>query len=152
MNDMIAIFITWTTYGTWMPGDMRGWRKRKDGHQIPQPLLADWCRKQMTGEAVLLEPQDRSTVERACHKHCEFRNWHLYAVNARTNHVHVVVAADILPQTARNQLKANCTGALRSQTKPLCVERTWSKGGDCEILDTEEDLYAAVIYTIEAQG
>ena len=23
MNDTIAVFITWTTYGTWLPGDFR---------------------------------------------------------------------------------------------------------------------------------
>ena len=152
MNDTIAFFITWTTYGTWLPGDMRGWRKRKGGHQLPKPLLADWSRKQMKGEAVLLELDDRHTVEEACSNHCRIRNWHLYAVNARTNHVHVVVAASMKPQKVRDQLKANCTAALRTQLQPLCVERTWTKGGDCEILDTDEDLDAAILYVTDAQG
>ncbi len=105
----------------------------------------------MKGEAVLLEPHDRSTVEQACRKHCEHRGWQLFAVSARTNHVHVVVAADASPKTVRDQLKANCTGALRRQDKPLIVDRTWTKGGDCEILDTDDDIEAAVLYTTEAQ-
>ena len=135
-----------------MPGDMRGWRKRMSGNQLPRPLLAEWCRKQMKGEVVLLEKHDRETVERACGEHCEHRGWHLYAVNARTNHVHVVVAAaDISPQTVRDQLKANCTGKLRRQDQPLVVERTWTRGGDCEILDSDDDLQAAVEYTLDAQ-
>ncbi len=25
MRDPIAFFITWPTYGTWLPGDERGW-------------------------------------------------------------------------------------------------------------------------------
>ena len=151
MNDNIAIFITWTTYGTWLPGDMRGWR-RKGGNQIPQPLLVEWCRKRMTGEAVLLEPNDRRTIEEACHAHCNHRSWHLYAVNARTNHVHVVVAADMSPQKVRDQLKANCTAALRRQAQPLLLVRTWSKGGDCDILDTDDDVCAAVMYTSERRS
>ena len=134
-----------------MPGDSRGWRKRKAGNQLPRPLLAEWCRKQMTGEAVLLEPRDRETVEQACRQHCDHRGWHLLAVNARTNHVHVVVAADESPQKVRDQLKANCTGALRRQDKPLVAKRTWTKGGDCEILDTDDDIEAAVIYTTDTQ-
>ena len=81
-------FITWTTYGTWLPGDARGWRKRRRGPQLPQPLLEQWCRKQMKGDAVLLESQDRETVEDACRQHCHVRGWHLLAVSARTNHVH----------------------------------------------------------------
>lgn len=151
MNDTLTIFITWTTYGTWLPGDARGWRKRKVGHQQTRPLLEEWCRKQMTGEAVLLEPHDRVTVEDACRKHCEHRGWNLLAASARTNHVHVVVAANELPQTVRDQLKANSTSALRRQAKPLVVERTWTRGGDCEIVDGDADIEAAVLYVTEAQ-
>ncbi len=151
MNDSIAIFITWTTYGTWLPGDSRGWRRRKGGQQLPRLLLEEWCRKQMQGEAVLLKAHDRETVEEACRQHCEHRGWHLFAVNARTNHVHVVVAADSAPQTVRDQLKANCTGALRRQDTPLNVERTWTRGGDCEILDTDQEIESAVIYVNDAQ-
>ena len=151
MNDTIAVFITWTTYGTWMPGDARGWRKRKAGNQLPRPLLAEWCRKQMKGEAVLLESHDRETVEQTCKKHCDHRGWHLFAVSTRTNHVHVVIAADEKPQKVRDQLKANCTGALRRQEQPQIAERTWTRGGDCEILDTDDDIEAAVIYVTEAQ-
>ena len=51
----------------------------------------------------------------------------------------------------RDQLKANCTQALRKQEKPLVADRTWTKGGDCEILDTDDDIEAAVIYTNESQ-
>lgn len=128
-----------------------GWRKRKGGQQLPQPLLANWCRKQMKGEAVLLQPHDRESIENACRKHCEHRGWHLFAVSARTNHVHVVVAADASPQKVRDQLKSNCTGELRRQAVPLNVDRTWTKGGDCEILDSDDDIEAAVDYVAEAQ-
>jgi REP element-mobilizing transposase RayT len=151
MNDTIAAFITWTTYGTWLPGDIRGWRKKKRGQQLPRPLLEEWCRKQMKGDAVLLEPGDRQTVEAACQKHCDHRGWHLFAVSARTNHVHVVVAIDTSLQKARDQLKANCTRELRTQPHPLTCERTWTKGGDCEVLDTDDDIHAAVEYVTEAQ-
>ena len=151
MNDTINIFITWTTYGTWMPGDVRGWRKRKGEEQLPRPLLAQWCRKQMKGESVLLEPHDRATVEQACQKHCDHRGWHLFAVSARTNHVHVVVAANDSAKKVRDQLKANCTGTLRRQDQPLHAKRTWTKGGDCEILDADDDVEAVVIYVTEVQ-
>jgi len=105
----------------------------------------------MKGEAVLLAIHDCQTVEEACRKHCEHRGWHLFAVSARTNHVHVVVAADAAPQKVRDQLKANCTGKLHGQVNPMIAERTWTRGGDCEVLHTEDDIYAAVISTLEAQ-
>jgi REP element-mobilizing transposase RayT len=121
------------------------------GHELPKPLLEDWAQKQMKGEAILLTPSNRDTVEHACTNHCEFRNWDLLAVNARTNHVHAVVAANVEPTKIRDQLKANCTRELREATPPLNVPRTWTRGGDCEILFTKDDVESAVIYVKEAQ-
>ncbi len=151
MNDIRTVLITWTTYGTWLPGDARGWRKRRAGHQPAQPRLEEWCRNRMNAPPVLLDVRGRETVERACSDHCLHRGWKLLAVNARSNHVHVVVAADRDPQTVRDQLKANCTRALRRQTKPLIAERTWTRGGDCQILDSDEAIEAAIEYTLEGQ-
>ena len=151
MIDPITALITWTTYGTWLPGDMRGWRKRTGGEQLPRPLLERWCHEQMTGTTVLLQPHDRETVEDACHEHCEFRGWHLFAVSARSNHVHVVVAADESPQKVRDQLKSNCTRQLRRQAIPLIRQRTWTRGGDCSILDSDDDIGNAILYVNEAQ-
>ena len=149
--DALEYFITWTTYGTWLPGDSRGWRKRGSGSQLPRPLLERWCREQMTGDTVLLSLADRETTEDACHEHCRVRGWELLAVSARSNHVHVVVSADVDPKKVRDQLKANCTRRLRTQEKPLNCTRTWTRGGDIEILDTEEDVRLAVLYVLEAQ-
>lgn len=105
----------------------------------------------MRGDAVLLKDHDRKTVESTCRKHCAFRSWELHAVSARTNHVHVVVTANAAPQKVRDQLKANCTRELRQQDHPLNVERTWSRGGDCQIIDGS-DAEMAVLYVTEAQG
>jgi len=151
MSDTKCYFITWTTYGTWLPGDARGWRKRSGGYQIARPQLEEWCRKHMRGEAVLLAPHDRKTVENACRAHCEHRGWTLLAVSARTNHVHVIVISDAAPDITRDQLKANCTSSLRRQAEPLVVSRTWTRLGDVEILDTDEDIEACLVYVTESQ-
>jgi REP element-mobilizing transposase RayT len=105
----------------------------------------------MTGDTVLLSSADRVTVEDACREHCAFRRWELHAVSARSNHVHVVVTANADPKKVRDQLKANCTRRLRTQQHPLRCERTWTRAGDVEVLDTEDDLEAAVLYVLEAQ-
>jgi REP element-mobilizing transposase RayT len=105
----------------------------------------------MTGDTVFLRPHDRETVESAIREHCEFRGWELKAVSARTNHVHVVVIADENPQKVRDQLKANCTRRLRTQHDPLIRERTWARGGDCEVLEDDDDLQAAIEYVLEGQ-
>lgn len=151
MSEMVGVFITWTTYGTWLPGDARGWRSRKGGQQLPDAILVVRSAAKLISEPVVLRIADRFAVEAACHKHCNFRDWTLHAVNARTNHVHVVVSAYVKPQVIRDQLKANCTQSLRAQADPLFCERTWTKGGDCQVLFDEDNLFDAIDYVKNAQ-
>jgi hypothetical protein len=37
----IAFFLTWSTYGTWLPGDDRGWVEYCHGFQLPDPILGN---------------------------------------------------------------------------------------------------------------
>lgn len=151
MQDPINYFITWTTYGTWLPGDARGWRKLRQGNQIPQPLLEAWCRQQMKGEVVLLNAAQRARVEKVCREHAEHRGWVLHAVSARSNHVHLLVAADGKAQKVRDQFKANATRVLREAPDPIKNEKVWTRGGDCEIVDGDDDLEQVVLYITVAQ-
>ena len=65
MNDLVlAFFITWTTYGTWLPGDRRGWAKKKVWRiQQPNPELERACRERMTEDAVILTWEQRQIVD-----------------------------------------------------------------------------------------
>ncbi|MEM1228048.1 MAG: transposase [Planctomycetota bacterium] len=161
-NDPVTLFITWTTYGSWLPGDSRGWMKWKKGEQQPQPLLEDWCQGRMKEEAVLLSPQDRDPVEEVVREHAAHRGWELHAVSARSNHVHVAVT--VVPTTGnqndrvadgmkrvRDQFKANATRVLRQGEIPIRNERIWTKGGDIRFIDTDDDLGRVMIYISEAQ-
>jgi len=149
--DPLTLFITLTTYGTWLPGDSRGWRKWKAGQQEPQPLLEDWCRDRMKEEPVLLNGEQRHRVEAVIRKHALLRGWALHAVSVRSNHLHIAVTVRELPKRARDQFKANATRVLRESPLPIENEKIWTKGGDIEIVDTEDDLEKVVLYITEAQ-
>ena len=151
MDERITYFITWTTYGTWLPGDARGWRKANQGPRPPQPLLKEWCRAHMGENPVLLNEAQRLRVEAVCRKHAEIRGWELHAVSARSNHVHVVVTADKPLKIVRDQFKANATRVLREEPDPITNETVWTQGGDCEIVDGEDNLHGVVEYVTEAQ-
>jgi REP element-mobilizing transposase RayT len=89
-------------------------------------------------------------VEDTIRKHCAVRDWHLHAVNARTNHVHVVVTAvGYEPETVRDQFKAWCTRRLKASESART--RFWTEGGSCRWINQEADLEAAVFYVIEGQ-
>ena len=151
MNNPITYFITWTTYGSWLPGDLRGWRKVKQGNQPPQPLLEAWCRRKMTADAVSLNPVQRAKIEAVCREHAQIRGWVLHAVNARSNHVHLAVTANKKPEAVRDQFKANATRVLREEPDALTMDKVWTRGGDCEIVDGDDNLERVVEYINVAQ-
>ena len=174
-DDPIRLFVTWTTYGTWLPGDDRGWRKWKSGQQQPQPLLEDWCRDQMKEQPLFLNLRQRSAVENVIREHAAIRGWELAAVSARSNHVHVAVtvvptvsgqalAAGTSPpvsgqapvagkcvKNVRDQLKANATRILRQLSDPVTHEKIWTKGGDIQFIDSDNDWEQVILYIIVAQ-
>jgi hypothetical protein len=98
--------LTWATYGTWLPGDDRGWIERGRGWQPPDPIRKLEAEARMTASACCLDGAQRTVVEQQIAQTCALRGWHLHAVNCRSNHLHVVVSADRPPKLVRNQLKA----------------------------------------------
>jgi len=152
MIESMTLFITFTTYGTWLPGDRRGWKKWKAGQQQPQPLLEQWCRHRMKERPVLLNAQQRQRVEDVIRLHAQIRGWELHAASARSNHVHIAVTAREEPKRVRDQFKANATRVLRQPPYPLESGKVWSKGGDIAFVDTVDDLEQVVNYITEAQG
>jgi len=150
-DDAIAYFITWTTYGTWLPGDERGWRRWGEGGvQPPSEVFADMAASEMREAAFTLSLDDRELVEHTISRHCEIRSWTLHSVAARSNHVHVVVAArGYHPKTVRDQFKAWCTRHLKPSHRGR--ERFWTEGGSCRWINHEDDLKSVIVYASDAQ-
>ena len=150
-GDPIAYFLTWTVYGTWLPGDDRGWNKKGEGEiQESNPLCEETSEARMSEASFFLTEPDRNDVQDTIRKHCGIRGWKLHAVNARSNHVHVVVtAAGYRPETVRDQFKAWCTRRLKQSYRGR--QKFWTEGASCRWINVEDDLDAAIQYTLEAQ-
>jgi REP element-mobilizing transposase RayT len=152
MGDPLAYFITWTTYGTWLPGDARGWTKKQlGGIQPPDPVREAAARRLMTEDAVILSTDQRAIVDKVILDHCRIRGWTLHARNVRTNHVHVVATAShIDPEIVREQLKAWASRRLSEHaglkgTGKHGKRRWWTEGGDIEGIGTEDQLRDVII-------
>jgi REP element-mobilizing transposase RayT len=154
--DPLGYLLTWSTYGAWLPGDERGWTKEWSGPQPPNRLLERDARRRMGERCVKLNPAQREVVEKTIRAHCEIRGWELFAVNCRTNHVHVVVAAPRHPDEVQRQFKAWCARKL-SEQEPASgaaagAKRTWwGEGGSGRYLNDERSLEAAILYVRDAQ-
>lgn len=153
----LAYFITWTTYGAWLPGDERGWLKRGSSViQAPDPNLQVAARAAMTQESVVLTYEQRQVVDSVIVKHCEIRKWILHTRNVRTNHVHAVVSAAVDGDEVRAQLKAWCSRRLSEHAgvrghgkNGQC--RWFTEKGDVQWIESDEHLENAIRYVDELQ-
>lgn len=156
-DDPIAFLITWSTYGTWLPGDARGWVEYRHGFQLPDPILEIECAARMAEGACRLAPHQRERVHKQVAETCQHKRWLLHAVNCRSNHIHVVLSAAAKPKTIREQLKAWCTRRLNEQQAelgvPNCQRRSnwWGERGSIRWIFSEDDLAAAIDYVVNQQ-
>jgi hypothetical protein len=63
MADPLAYFLTWPTYGTWLPGDERGWTQYRRGWQLPDAARELEAEARMTEDACRLDVEQRVVVE-----------------------------------------------------------------------------------------
>jgi REP element-mobilizing transposase RayT len=152
----IAFFSTWTTYGTWLPGDPRGWYQRGRGLREPDALRHFEAALRMAERALTLDAEQRRLVEKTIADHCAIRKWVLHSVNCRSNHVHVAVTAPGRKiEVPREQFKAWCTRRLKEleqARRSLVRENWWTERGWDEYIDDEDALADVNIYVLEGQG
>ena len=154
--------LTWTTYGTWLPGDDRGFVSNIDigdgkGQRINTPgaepaaqrrgLQID-AKERMGGPAVTLSLPHAEALLTQFHETVRFRGWELHAVAIMRNHVHIVlgVPGDPEPETMLQSLKTYGSRRLnREFTRPQSGT-WWTEGGSRRLLPSEEAVRTAVAY------
>jgi hypothetical protein len=138
---MLGVMFTWTTYGTWLRGDARGWVEK--GITFPaNPTLSDLDRSRLAHEPFLFDSIDwlrigtfigRSLIAR--------RGLSIYALSVQSWHVHAVTSApdQDWPQTTKCAKDAVRWG-LRVG-RPI-----WGNGFDKRYCFDERSLRARVEY------
>ena len=152
--------LTWTTYGSRLPGDARGFVSEvrdetgaKVLHNEPgtpcdedMPALQGYAASIMTEEPVLLDlPQAEAVAkqlrETACH-----RGWQLLALAVMDNHIHVVVGVrgDPDPEKLLGDFKAWATRRLNRDWGKR--QHWWTQSGSRRKKAGADAIRAAVIY------
>ena len=161
-------FLTWHTYGTWLPGDPRGFVSptrddsgRQTLHNSPgtpintgKSKLHDWSRNQLKcspivfqrRHALVLAPQLLDTAAR--------RSWQVLALSVVTNHVHVLlgVHGDPEPEILLRDLKSYGSRALNRQFGRPSSETWWTESGSKRIRKTNKSVLATIRYTLRQDG
>jgi len=145
-------FFTWTTWGTWLPGDSRGWNHRREGNQNSRMALADWHRSRLSHAPCEFNSLHRAAIADALTEHAQFRGWTIYLLTVRSNHVHLLVAANCEAQIVRDSLKARSTRILRIAFPQFINRPVWTRGGDLEPVSDEVAFEGIRRYILQHDG
>ena len=153
----LAYFISFTCYGTWKHGEDKGsvdCEHNQPGTPFLPPNfeLREEERSHMQHPPYLMDQSRRAAVRDAIVGVCRFRGWDLHAVYVRSNHVHVVVAAQAAPEKVINDFKAYASRSLNHQQIDEADRKRWSRHGSTRYLWDAEHVNGAIDYVLHRQG
>ena len=154
----LAFLITFRCYGTWLHGDERGSVGRNGSNRYGEPqiranaTIREIDARAQASEQFLMGSVEREIVRKAIREVCDVRHYHLYAMNVRTNHAHVVVNNAARVERMMDSFKTYSTRDLRAAGLIASDYKPWSRHGSTRYLWTEEHIDAAVEYVINGQG
>jgi REP element-mobilizing transposase RayT len=150
-------FITFACYGVHLHGGESGSVDRH--HNLagsrrlePDPPRAAAERQRMKEAQYWLDRDSRAAVLKALREVCSHRTWSLLAAHVRTNHVHVVVEAEVQPEKIMNDFKSYASRSLNRLGGDGSVPRRWARHGSTRWLWKDQDVREAIRYVVEEQG
>jgi REP element-mobilizing transposase RayT len=157
MSGPLAYFITFTSYGTWLHGRAPGSVDRQHNAPgtpflPPNPGQEDARRGQMRQPVYVLDDPRRQVVLRTVLEVARHRGWNVWAVHARSNHVHVVVSASARPEKVMSDFKAWASRRLREAFGEDADRDRWTQHGSTKYLWTDEAVADKVAYVVDGQG
>lgn len=154
--------LTWTTYGTWLPGDDRGFVSNVDrgdgrGHRLNRPgtepaaqmpRLWEFARGRLAAPPVLLRSIHARLLSEQLRETAGHRGWGLAALAILANHLHVVlgVPGDPEPETLLRDLKSYGSRRLNHEFVRRPSGTWWTESGSRRKLPDELAVAAAVHY------
>jgi REP element-mobilizing transposase RayT len=154
MSDIpLAYFITFTTYGTWLHDNERGSIIRKEGTTFslpPQEKLNHYEQYKLKSPPLLLDTSQRKIILDVIIKHCNIRNWKLFATHIRSNHVHIVVKSNKSIDQTAEEFKSWATRMLRKHG--LKIHKPWTSGSSKKYIFKKAKLREKIHYVVYEQG
>jgi REP element-mobilizing transposase RayT len=155
-------FLTWHTYGTWLPGDRRGYVSPivdDEGKRIVLNALeseAAWDNERlrqhakaiMKGDPILLTREMTENLADQFHETARFRGWRLLGFAILCTHVHLVVGApgDPDPEKLLGDFKAYGSRKLNSIYGKPTNGTWWVDSGSKRKLKGEAAAIATLRY------
>ena len=143
MAGMIGFMATWTTYGTWLQGDKRGYVKH--GKILNEDkFLQEKCKEMIKSEEIKLTKRQQLAVKDAIIEKANGMGQRLYSVAVCSNHVHLILENTKKPiGMAVSQYKNAARIALRETG---VNSKLWTRGFDKRYCFNEAELRNKIRY------
>jgi REP element-mobilizing transposase RayT len=153
----LSYLLTFSTYGTHLPGSEKGWVDARHAAYGRPAMPAnqgrqDYWRSHLREAPWTMNAQERGIVLEALLAVCAYRQWSAHAIQVRTTHVHAVVSGVATPERMLSDFKAYSTRALRGVFQDSRRKSHWGRHGSTRYLWNEISVRAAVEYVLNGQG
>ncbi len=137
MGKLVGYMVTWTTYGTWLQGDKRGYVC--DGKVLPADAGLEEANKKLQKSGfVRLTSKRKKVVEDAVLKEAQRIGQKILAMAVCSNHIHLVVSSGYESiESTVSRYKNVATSALK---KTGLTKRIWTRGFDKRFCFNDEQL------------
>ncbi|MBQ6615780.1 MAG: transposase [Thermoguttaceae bacterium] len=157
-------FLTWTSYGQWLPGEQKGFVSNKFEHGIREPKnnvpgmpydadfsdLKAYSQSLLKTKPVLLSYQKAVLIHEQFEETASFHNWRVIACSIMVNHIHLLVGVlgDPEPKVLLQKFKSYASRKLNQTYPNLDKGRWWTAGGSYRKIDTENSFKRCIEYIL----
>ena len=140
---MTGYMVTWTTYGTWLPGDKRGYVRQ--GKIMPgDPKILKASQSLQKAATVTLDSEQKAIIRRAILQEAQKIGHTIEALAVCTNHIHLVARpCEESIESIVSRYKNVAMFALRIDGS---VRRIWTRGFDKRFCFNEKSLNQRIEY------
>ena len=143
MPRTVGYMLTWTTYGSWLQGEKKGYVK--EGRILRgDKRLVDLCEKFQKGSTDKLRNNERDIICKAILNEARRIGLTIEALAVRSNHIHLVARffPEPIGQTV-SRFKNVTSYALRKHGR---AGRLWTRGFDKRFCFNNQDLIRRIQY------
>ena len=141
----LGYIITWTTYGTWLPGDGRGYVR--NGKILPaDESLRHIAQNRLFQPPVKLSRYQRKIAANAIIAQAEKLSQNILVLSVGSTHVHIV--AEYIPKPIGRVVSCYKNAARLALNRNANLVRVWSRGYDKRYCFDKQSLQRRTTYVL----